>query len=92
MKDPFGCDDPSLLAPAGAGDREAARRTVAAHATDPAGLLLLIDMLGLHPDDDPAPSARAGHRTAQARRPPPSPPPPPPPPPSPSPSPHTASP
>ncbi|ATZ28703.1 hypothetical protein ACFZBM_22705 [Streptomyces lavendulae] len=59
MKDPFGCDDPSLLAPGGAGDdRAAARRTVAAHATDPAELLLLLDMLGLHPDDDPPGPAR----------------------------------
>ncbi|MFE2251286.1 hypothetical protein [Streptomyces lavendulae] len=29
-----------------------------AHATDPAELLLLLDMLGLHPDDDPPGPAR----------------------------------
>ncbi|MFI8392243.1 hypothetical protein [Streptomyces sp. NPDC085540] len=47
MKDPFGCDDPSLLALGVPADRAAARRAVAAHATDPEDLARLLDILGL---------------------------------------------
>ncbi|MBT2482322.1 hypothetical protein [Streptomyces sp. ISL-94] len=49
MKDPFGCEEPALLTPCGTGDREAARRVVAARATDPDDLAVLLDMLGLLP-------------------------------------------
>lgn len=55
MKDPFGCDEPALLACSGPADRTAARRAVAARAADPAELALLLDMLGLLPEDDPSP-------------------------------------
>ncbi|MDA5283437.1 hypothetical protein ACWGHM_02085 [Streptomyces sp. NPDC054904] len=58
MKDPFGCDDPALLAPFGKGDRAAARRAVAAHATDRADLHTLLDILGLLPEHDPPPQQR----------------------------------
>ncbi|MBT2467700.1 hypothetical protein J7E97_07410 [Streptomyces sp. ISL-66] len=53
MKDPFGCDEPALLASCGTTDRAAARRAVASHAADPGDLALLLDMLGLRPEDDP---------------------------------------
>ncbi|QES51719.1 hypothetical protein DEJ50_31585 [Streptomyces venezuelae] len=52
MKDPFACEEQALLAPSAPADRAAARRTVAARAVDRAELLLLIDMLGLHPEHD----------------------------------------
>ncbi|MFD9306261.1 hypothetical protein ACFWCB_27005 [Streptomyces sp. NPDC060048] len=54
MKDPFGCDELALLASSGTTDRAAARRAVAARATDPRDLALLLDILGLAPEDDPA--------------------------------------
>ncbi|EFL13061.1 hypothetical protein [Streptomyces sp. C] len=53
MKDPFGCDEPALPARAGAMDRAAARRAVAARATGAEDLAALLDMIGLWPDDDP---------------------------------------
>ncbi|WP_449485776.1 hypothetical protein [Streptomyces avidinii] len=53
MKDPFGCDEPALLACSGTTDRAAARRAVATRAADPVDLALLLDMLGLRPEDDP---------------------------------------
>lgn len=57
VKDPFGCDDPSLLALGGTADRAAARRAVAAHATDPEDLVLLLDILGLLAAPPPKPVA-----------------------------------
>ncbi|MGE7388016.1 hypothetical protein ACQKM2_21330 [Streptomyces sp. NPDC004126] len=53
MKDPFGCDEPALPARAGAVDRAAARRAVAARAIGSEDLAALLDMIGLWPDDDP---------------------------------------
>ncbi|MFJ6794950.1 hypothetical protein [Streptomyces sp. NPDC091268] len=58
MKDPFGCDEPALLARAGTVDRAAARRVLAARARDPADFRALLDMLGLRPEDDPPEKAR----------------------------------
>ncbi|MET9610780.1 hypothetical protein ABZZ17_37815 [Streptomyces sp. NPDC006512] len=59
MKDPFACDDPAVLAPCATGDRAAARRAVAAHATDRADLQTLLDVLGLLPEHDPPPERPA---------------------------------
>ncbi|MBW5482494.1 hypothetical protein [Streptomyces bambusae] len=53
VKDPFGCDEPALLARPGTADRDAARRAVASRAADGADLGVLLDMLGLRPGDDP---------------------------------------
>ncbi|MEU3727392.1 hypothetical protein [Streptomyces sp. NPDC031705] len=53
MKDPFGCDEPALLARAGSVDRAAARRAVASRATSAEDLESLLDMIGLWPRDDP---------------------------------------
>ncbi|MEU8434147.1 hypothetical protein AB0F18_14745 [Streptomyces sp. NPDC029216] len=55
MKDPFGCDEPSLLAVGTEADRSSARRAVAARATGDEDLRALLDMLGLWPADDPPP-------------------------------------
>ncbi len=59
MKDPFGCDEPALLACSGTADRAAARRAVAARAADARDLALLLDILGLLPDPGPGPEAWA---------------------------------
>ncbi|MEC4575074.1 hypothetical protein L8C58_28510 [Streptomyces sp. CMAA1738] len=59
VKDPFGCDDPSLLALGATADRVAARRVVAAHATGPEDLARLLDMLGLLPEPPPLPKPAA---------------------------------
>ncbi|MFD8894745.1 MULTISPECIES: hypothetical protein [unclassified Streptomyces] len=56
MKDPFSCDDPPLLALGVPADRAAARRAVAAHATDPEDLVRLLDILGLLPAPPPEPA------------------------------------
>ncbi|MFD0358653.1 hypothetical protein ACFVHW_33700 [Streptomyces sp. NPDC127110] len=53
MKDPFGCDEPTLPARAATVDRAAARRAVAARAIGAEDLAALLDMIGLWPDDDP---------------------------------------
>ncbi|MFF5703747.1 hypothetical protein ACFY7H_14745 [Streptomyces sp. NPDC012794] len=53
MKDPFGCDEPALLARADSMDRAAARRAVASRALDAEDLEALLDMIGLWPKDDP---------------------------------------
>lgn len=55
MKDPFACEEPSLLARTGTADRAAARRAVAARAADSEDLRMLLDILGLCPADDPPP-------------------------------------
>lgn len=52
VKDPFGCDEPALLACSGTTDRAAARRFVASRAADERELAMLLDMLGLLPDTD----------------------------------------
>ncbi|MET9466114.1 hypothetical protein ABZY44_15215 [Streptomyces sp. NPDC006544] len=70
MKDPFGCDEPALLAHSRTTDRAAARRAVASRAVDPGELALLLDMLGLRPEDDPhAYGATRGGRGADAEAP-----------------------
>ncbi|WP_030774042.1 hypothetical protein [Streptomyces sp. NRRL F-2664] len=56
MKDPFGCSEPAQLIPAGVVGEGAAYRAVAARATDPADLEMLLDMLGLVPPG-PTPDA-----------------------------------
>ncbi|MFD6892484.1 hypothetical protein [Streptomyces sp. NPDC059957] len=53
VKDPFGCDEPAFLARAGTVDRAAARRAVASRAVGAADLDVLLDILGLQPEDDP---------------------------------------
>ncbi|MFG2974423.1 hypothetical protein ACGFYY_15705 [Streptomyces sp. NPDC048331] len=68
MKDPFGCDDPSLLALGATADRAAARRAVAAHATDPEDLARLLDILGLLPAPPPEPAVDALSSVADAPR------------------------
>ncbi|MFJ7266896.1 hypothetical protein ACIQV3_09555 [Streptomyces sp. NPDC099050] len=60
MKDPFACDDPPVLSPFAPADRVAARRTVAAHAHSPAELEMLLDMLGLVPDEKPVRTTTSG--------------------------------
>ncbi|MFF4495347.1 hypothetical protein [Streptomyces sp. NPDC001546] len=55
MRDPFGCEEPSLLALTGSTDRSAARRAVASRATGAQDLCDLLDMLGLWPAGDPPP-------------------------------------
>ncbi|MCJ0872567.1 hypothetical protein [Streptomyces sp. AP-93] len=52
MKDPFGCDESAFLPRSGAVDRAAARRAVASRAVGTADLNVLLDMLGLRPEDD----------------------------------------
>ncbi|MFF4367108.1 hypothetical protein [Streptomyces sp. NPDC001594] len=66
MKDPFACEEPSLLARTGSADRAAARRAVAARATDSEDLRTLLDMLGLAPSDDP-PLGRDRRRAPPSR-------------------------
>ncbi|MFE4258925.1 hypothetical protein [Streptomyces sp. NPDC056883] len=63
MKDPFGCDEPALLAYSGTTDRAAARRFVASRAADASELALLLDMLGLLPETDPHPVRHAPRRS-----------------------------
>ncbi|MFH7594543.1 hypothetical protein WDV06_05480 [Streptomyces racemochromogenes] len=58
MRDPFGCEEPALLARTGTADRAEARRTVASRATSSEDLEILLDMLGLKEADDP-PADRA---------------------------------
>lgn len=58
MKDPFGCDESSLLSRAGTVDRAAARRAVGSRALGAADLNALLDMLGLRPEDDPSEADR----------------------------------
>lgn len=58
VKDPFGCDEPAFLACSGTTDRVAARRFIASRAADASELALLLDMLGLLPENDPHPARR----------------------------------
>ncbi|WP_314249980.1 hypothetical protein [Streptomyces sp. DSM 40907] len=61
MKDPFSSSEvPTLLAPVGVVDRDAARRAVADRSTDRADLAQLLDVLGLWPRDDPPAPGAAG--------------------------------
>ncbi|MFF3214171.1 hypothetical protein ACFYYB_26290 [Streptomyces sp. NPDC002886] len=58
MKDPFSCDEPALQARAGIVGRAAARRAVASRAVGTADLNVLLDILGLLPEDDPREEGR----------------------------------
>ncbi|MEV8533750.1 hypothetical protein [Streptomyces sp. NPDC051211] len=55
MNDPYAMDALAASTPARPAERRAARRSVAARADGAAELALLLDMLGLHPDDDAGP-------------------------------------
>ncbi|MFD3539110.1 hypothetical protein ACFWUQ_06365 [Streptomyces sp. NPDC058662] len=52
MNDPYAIDVPTVSGPAALAERQAARRAAAARATSAAELGILLDMLGLLPDDD----------------------------------------
>ncbi|MGW5850544.1 hypothetical protein ACWFQ8_21780 [Streptomyces sp. NPDC055254] len=52
MNDPYAMDVPTVSGPAALAERQAARRTAAARAASAAELVVLLDMLGLSPDDD----------------------------------------
>ncbi|MEU9145950.1 hypothetical protein [Streptomyces sp. NPDC048349] len=60
MNDPYAIDVLAVSAPSGLAERRAARRTAAAHAADSEELEVLLDMLGLHPDHDPATTGGGG--------------------------------
>ncbi|THA81232.1 hypothetical protein E6U81_25705 [Streptomyces sp. A0592] len=67
MRDPFGCDDPSLLTLGVPADGAAARRAVAARATGPEDLARLLDILGLLPAAGACPAQEPEPQSCRTR-------------------------